>query len=115
MVEIINNKIYMTRGDTLTANLGVFICSLDGEKYNVGSNDKLRFALKKTYEDEEPIIVKDIPTDTLKLRLESSETDQLEQPATYVYDIKIIIDDGSEEGYAQTIVKGILRTSPKVY
>ncbi len=80
------NLITMTRGDTLIANID--IVDADGNKYEPDvENDKLRFALKSSYSDDEPLLVKDIPLDTCQLRIEGRETQQLIQPGEYVYDI----------------------------
>ena len=75
MVKISKNNIICTRGDTVVTN--VVINDDTGDVYTPGSNDVVRFALKKTYNDEEPIILKEIPSDTMVLRLESSDTKKL--------------------------------------
>ena len=48
------------------------------------------------------------------LRVESSETKILDQPATYVYDIQITIDDGTSEGLVRTFISGVLKTKQEV-
>lgn len=92
-VRIRKNTIIMTRGDTL--NVGLKLWDADREAYIPGPYDKLRFALKKEYDDFEPLITKDIPVDTMVLRLESEETKPLEQPGEYVYDIELTMLDGT--------------------
>lgn len=92
-VRIRKNTIIMTRGDTL--NIKLTISDANGEPYTPIANDSIRFALKKHYDDEECLIIKDIPIDTLTLRLESSDTKQLEQPGNYVYDIQLTMTDGT--------------------
>jgi len=43
----------------------------DGNEYVPDPGDKIRFALKKTTDpEEEPLVTKDIPYDTLELRLD---------------------------------------------
>lgn len=112
MVKINKNNIILTRGDTLVTNITIYDES--GEVYIPGDTDKIRFAIKKTYNDEEPILLKNIPVDTMVLRLESSDTKLLEQPASYVYDIQITIDDGSTEGFVSTFISAKLTTKEEV-
>lgn len=76
MVKISKNNIILTRGDTLVTSVTIYDES--GEIYTPGKDDVVRFALKKNYNDETPIILKVIPSDTMVLRLESSDTKQLE-------------------------------------
>lgn len=112
MVKISKNNIVLTRGDSLVTNVTIYDDS--GEIYTPGENDVVRFALKKTYDDDNPIILKEIPNDTMILRLESSDTKQLQQPASYVYDIQITIDDGSPEGFVSTFISGKFVTKEEV-
>lgn len=82
----------MTRGDTLICNIS--IKDADGNDYIPDENhDQLRFALKKNYNDDEPLILKNIPINTCQLRLESSDTKVLEQPGSYFYDIQLTYGD----------------------
>ena len=112
MVKITKNNIVLTRGDSLVTTVTIF--DEQGNVYNPGENDVVRFALKKTYDDENPIIIKQIPIDTMVLRLESSDTKQLQQPASYVYDIQITIDDGTADGFVSTFVWGKFVTKEEV-
>ena len=112
MVKISKNNIICTRGDTVVTN--VVINDDSGEVYTPGANDQVRFALKKTYDDEEPIIMKQIPNDTMVMRLESSDTKKLAQPESYVYDIQITIDDGTPEGFVATVISGTFKTKEEV-
>lgn len=86
------NLIMMTRSDTLIVKIN--IKDSDGNDYVPESTDTLRFALKKNYNDEDVLIYKEIPIDTLTLRLDSRDTANLEQPATYYYDIQLTYGDG---------------------
>ena len=57
------NLVTATRGDTILINID--IVDEDGNKYEPDiDNDKLRFALKASYSDEDPLLVKEIPIDT---------------------------------------------------
>ena len=87
------NLITATRGDTIL--ISVNIVDDLGNPYEPDlENDELRFALKKNYNDEEPLLVKQIPIDTCVLRIESEETKHLIQPGDYVYDIQLTYGDG---------------------
>lgn len=92
-VNIIGSTIKLTRGDTLKLKLS--ITDSLGQEYLPTEDDYIRFACKKRYNDDEPIILKDIPTDTLELVLESQDTASLPQPSDYVYDIQITLSDGT--------------------
>lgn len=109
MVKIRNNKITITRGDTLETT--VAITTSEGEAYIPAEGDQIRFALKKSYTDATPIIVKSIPNDTLVLRVEASETKQL-SVGSYVYDIELTTADG----YVDTFIdKQTLIITEEVY
>ena len=86
------NLIVATRGDTII--LDINIVDAEGNPYVPEEGDRLRFALKKNYNDEEALIVKEIPTDTCQLRIESYETKHMIQPGQYVYDIQLTYGDG---------------------
>lgn len=108
MVKVSDSTITITRGDTLLLKVGIKDGS--GEDYIPSGNDQVRFALKTSYQDAEPLIVKDIPISTMLLRVESSETKGLARRAKYPYDIQITIDDGTEEGFVSTFISGNLLT-----
>jgi hypothetical protein len=68
--------------------------------------------LKSEYNDPEPLILKTIPNDTLILRLESSETKQLEvRKVPYVYDIELTTSTGTVD----TFLSGTLYSTEEVY
>ena len=70
------NMIIMTRGDTLLAYIS--ITDADGNEYTPAPTDTLRFALKKDYNDKKTLIYKNIPVDTMLLRVEAEDTKKLE-------------------------------------
>lgn len=109
MIEIKNNDITMTRGDTLVMKLNLKYS--DGEPYEPNEGDQIRFAMKEHYTDQECIIKKDIPTDSLVLRLESDETKKLKYWQTYVYDIQLTKYDGTVDTF---IAKGQLKVAEEV-
>ena len=86
------NLIIMTRGDTLI--LDIKIVDKDGNDYVPDPHDQLRFALKRHYTDQEPLLMKTIPIDTCQLRIDSNETKPFIQPGDYVYDIQLTYGDG---------------------
>lgn len=93
MVDISGSKITITKGDTLDATLEIF--TGDGTPYEVQEGDLIRFALKRKYSLRKPLIKKEIPTDTMRLVLESHETKKLRAAwAPYVYDIQLTTADG---------------------
>ena len=108
-----NNEITLTRGDT-------FKCTITlqeqegGEEYKPVEGDTLRFALKSekmnakrsSYKDEEPLVRKEIPNDTLLLQLNPEDTKDLPF-GNYVYDIEITFADGTVDTFI-TATKFIL-------
>lgn len=84
--SIKDTSITLTRGDTLKVE--VSILQGDGEPYVPGESDVIRFALKKNYEDVNPLILKVIPNDTLLLTIDPEDTKQLPF-GKYVYDIQL--------------------------
>ena len=98
MVNINGTTITITRGDTLEALLEI-LCA-DGQPYEVRPGDVIRFALKQKYADREPLLLKEIPHDTLLLRLEAEETKLLTAGwAPYVYDIQLTMEDGTVDTF----------------
>ena len=92
MVNVHGNTIVMTRGDTVL--LPLTITNKNGEQYEPIDGDSIRFALKKRYDDEDPLLLIDIPIDTMILRIESEDTKSFDQPSSYVYDIQLTTADG---------------------
>lgn len=97
MIRIKNKLITMTRGDTLRAKIN--ITDAKGDKYIPVEGDRIRFAVKKCYNDKTPCILKDIPYDTCQLFLAPEDTKDLEQPYKYVYDIQITLNDGTVDTF----------------
>lgn len=114
--SISGTSITLTRGDTLKVKINIM---KDNEIYVPQVGDSVRFALKhpamnskKTaYKDTEPLIVKNIPTDTLLLTLNPEDTKNLDFD-TYVYDIEITFSDGSVDTF---ITQAIFKITPEVY
>lgn len=99
MYKIENNRIKLTRGDTLITTIA--FKRKDGTPFVPSSGDKLIFAMKRNkmiagntaFFDKEPLIAKEIPTDTMELRIEPEETKDLPF-GMYKYDIEITMEDG---------------------
>lgn len=114
MVVIDDTKITMTRGDTLSVTISM---TLDSETYTPVAGDTIRFAMKHPemnasrtqYLDDEPIITKDIPYDTCVLRLEPSDTADMDF-GTYAYDIQMTYANGDVD----TFIKGKFVIDPEV-
>ena len=97
MVEIKGTKITMTRGDTLRTH--VLMTDSEGNEYTPQEGDVIRFAMKKTYEDKEPLILKVIPHESMTLTLDPEDTKSLPAPASFVYDIEITYADGAVDTF----------------
>lgn len=94
-VSIRGNIIFLTRGDTLKVTVKI----LQGEEeYTPQEGDSVRFALKKTTSDEEPLILRDIPTDTLVLKLNPEDTKGLDF-GKYKYDIELTKANGDVDTF----------------
>lgn len=101
--KIDGTTIALTRGDTLAVQV---VIKRDGEPYSPEDGDQVRFALKHNklksdksgYIDDDPLIVKDIPIDTLVLQLDPEDTRDLAF-GTYVYDIEITFADGAVDTF----------------
>lgn len=91
MVNITNNTITMTRGDSLSLELSL----LNGENvYTPQEGDVITFeVLGFPYDGEDPVLTKTIPNDTLLLELAPEDTASLGLGA-YSYKMKITYADG---------------------
>lgn len=97
------NKITLTRGDTLRVKVEII---KNEEPYIPEAGDKVRFALKhpdmlpdkSDYSDVEPLIIKDIPIDTMVLELQPADTKTFAF-GKYVYDIEITFADGTVDTF----------------
>jgi len=90
------NAITLTRGDTFKATIS--IANPDGTPYEPEEGDSIRFALKKRYEDDNVLIEKPIPTDTLILVLEPEDTKPL-MFGDYVFDIQLTKANGDVDTF----------------
>ena len=93
MLTIKGKRIRLTRGDTAKISFELF--DEDGNEYVPQAGDEMRFAMKKYYTDDEPVVEIDIDMETMTLTIEPSDTDGLDMPFTYVYDIQVTLADGT--------------------
>ena len=93
MHKISGSDITLTRGDSLVLNLQL---TKDGEPYVPEQGSEIRFAMKKRYTDadEDVVLVKSIPIDTLIVEFEPEDTKDLLMNKTYVYDIQLTDSNG---------------------
>lgn len=94
--KVRKNTIFLTRGDTFKAHLTINYP--DGSVYTPKEGDSIRFALKENIEDEECLILRDIPIDTMLLVLYPEDTKELEF-GTYVYDIQLTKANGDVDTF----------------
>ena len=114
--SIDGTSITMTRGDTMKAAITL---TKDGEPYEPAAGDSIRFALKHTtlnanktdYADTTPLILKQIPTDTMELTLDPEDTKGLAF-GSYIYDIEVTFADGSVDTVIPTAG---FRITPEVH
>ena len=86
----------MTRGDTMRAVIE--ITNMDGTVYQPLEGEEIRFAMKRKYADETPLVWRLIPYDTLVLELLPGDTKTLPF-GNYVYDIQITKLDGTVDTF----------------
>lgn len=100
MVQINGKKVTMTKGDTVILSVG--IVDTDGNTYTPQEGDRVRFAMKKRYSDVTPLILKEIPIDTMELRIDPADTKSLEagdSRGRYCYDIELTKADGTVDTF----------------
>lgn len=85
------NNITLTRGDTFKAQ--IFIKDKEGNMYTPEEGDIIEFGMKRDYEEEELLIRKVVPNDTLILRIEPEDTKSLPF-GEYVYDMQLTKGNG---------------------
>lgn len=85
-----SNQITLTRGDTLILHLSL---TENESFFEFEPGDAIRFALKSTVEDDEPLIIKDADMDTRTITIEPEDTKELPF-GQYVYDIEYTSEDG---------------------
>lgn len=94
MYSINGTTITLTKGDSFYCQLSL---TKDGESYTPEQGDVIRFAMKKKYWDQETIIEKVIPNDTLLLALTPQETNI--DIGNYEYDMEITFANGDVDTF----------------
>lgn len=89
MVDVRNNDIRMTRGDTAILNLA--INNADGTPYQITGDDTILFTVKKNTAARDVIIQKAVSDS--KVSITPKETESLEY-GTYCYDVELRRTDG---------------------
>ena len=102
------NNITLVRGDYFACNISM----IKGASSFVPTDGTLRFAVKRKYTDDDDnvLIVKQIPLDTMLLELESADTKDL-RFGEYVYDIEYT----DAYGRPDTFIRAKLLLSEEVY
>lgn len=88
--------ITLTRGDSFAADIS--IVQPNGDPYIPSEGDQIRFAMKRNVKEEEVLILKDIPIDTLRLVLDPEDTKDLDF-GSYVYDIQLTKSTGEVDTF----------------
>ena len=95
MYKIEGTSITLTRGDSFYCDISM----KEGHReYTPAQGDVVRFAMKKKYTDAEPLILKVIPNETLRLHLDPEDTKDLEF-GRYVYDIELTKANGDVDTF----------------
>lgn len=107
--EVKGTTISLTRGDTCTIKIDIL--DQDNMLYRPVEGDVIRFAAKRDYNKSAPVILKEVPIDTMVLKLEPEDTKQLEY-GKYVFDVELTKANGDVDTF---ITKGILQLTEEVY
>lgn len=95
MRKVDNNRITITKGDTLTAKLN--LTYEDGSEYVYTSGDAIRFAISESYEDESDyhlIYDQMFNAEEMTFTMPAEDTEKLRYK-TYNYDIRLVFADGT--------------------
>ena len=103
------HDITLTRGDSLFLQVGL---KKNDEPYTPVAGSTLRFAMKSKYtdSDENVVLVKNIPINTLILEFEPEDTKPLVMKKSYVYDIELT----DENGFVETFIRGTFKIGEEV-
>lgn len=107
--SISGTTITLTRGDTFKARIS--ITDQDGNEYVPVNGDSIRFAMKTDYGDKSPLLIKQVPIDTLFLLIEPEDTKKLAF-GKYVYDIELTRATGEVDTF---ITKATLKLTEEVH
>lgn len=97
MLKVNGTTIQLTRGDTALIQLALYTDPEHTTAYVPTEGDSIRFAMKKRMTDSEAILLtKNIPTDTLILEIEPSDTYSMTYSSVtpYKYDVQLTYANG---------------------
>ncbi len=99
-----DKAITLTKGDSIALNFKT-------TNYDLTDGDKVTFSVAKNYNDEEPVITKEITTineQNHSVNIQLSPEDTEIPIGVYVYDIQVDLSDGRRETVVSSklIVKG---------
>ena len=94
MFDVIDNKIYLSRGDS--AIIGIEITDDESEPYTPSSGESVVFTLKRATEQCKTIIVKEFIENGNDLIVSFDESDTINLSfGVYVYDVILYDSDGN--------------------
>lgn len=93
MFDIIDNKIYLSRGDS--AVIGIEITDDEGETYTPGVGEMVLFTLKRVTNQCKTLLVKEFIEDSSDLSVTLTQEDTIDLSfGDYVYDVVLVSDEG---------------------
>lgn len=107
--SVSGTTISLTRGDSFMAT--VSITDRDEKPYIPKEGDVVRFAMKTSYNDLDPILVKNVSIDTMKLIFDPEDTKNLAF-GKYVYDIELTKSSGEVDTF---ITKATIKITEEVH
>lgn len=107
--SVTGTTIMLTRGDSFIAD--ILIAGQDGQPYIPVEGDIIRFAMKISYKDAQPLLIRNIPIDTMKLAINPEDTKELAF-GKYVYDIELTKSTGEVDTF---ITKAVIKITEEVY
>lgn len=107
--SVSGTTITLTRGDSFAADIS--ITDQDGNQYIPAEGDSIRFAMKSSYEDSTPILIKDIPISSMVLTINPEDTKGLAF-GKYVYDVELTKESGE---VATFITKATIKITEEVH
>lgn len=89
-IDNIKKEIYLTRGDSMTLKFSAK--NEEGEEYEMQEGDILKFAVKNSYDDENPLIV--IESNDCYIDILPEHTENMDVKK-YVFDVQLNLANGN--------------------
>lgn len=106
-----DNEIYLTKGDSLS--IALTILDADENPYEVKADDVIRFAMKKSVWDEEPLILKTLDHEALEINFSPEETKVLSVfNSPYIWDVEL---SNENDDIVDTFLSGKLFITEEVH